>query len=287
MTKSRRKKFEDEELKPERWLVSYADFITLLFAFFVVMYAISSVNNEKYQGLSNALEQVFAHAQTLKVKEPIQIGEPPKVIQPIKLQNPTSEELAKRHQLSEKILQERRQLQAVADQFEQVLQLYVKEDLVEVKRHDFWIELQMNSELLFASGEAALSSKAYAVLKNVAEVIKPIPNFINIEGHTDNIPIETLEFPSNWDLSSARATSVVRQFQQFGISSLRLAAVGYGEFHPVADNTTIEGRRKNRRVIVLLISQAFARYGMTDSERANLLNIETEKENSVSGLSTH
>jgi chemotaxis protein MotB len=282
MTRSRRKKFEDEELKPERWLVSYADFITLLFAFFVVMYAISSVNNEKYQGLSNALEQVFSHAQTVKVKEPIQIGEPPKVIQPIKLKNPTSEELAKRHQLSERILQERRQLQSVANQFEQVLQPYVKEDLVEVKRHDFWVELQMNSELLFASGEAALSSKAYAVLKKVAEVVKPIPNFINIEGHTDNVPIETLEFPSNWDLSSARATSVVRQFEQFGISSLRLAAVGYGEFHPVADNTTIEGRKKNRRVIVLLISQAFARYGMTDSERADLLNIETEKQNSVS-----
>ncbi len=142
-----------------------------------------------------------------------------------------------------------------------------------MNRHDFWVELEMNSELLFLSGEAELSRKAIPVLRKVAEVVREIPNVINIEGHTDDIPIDTVEFPSNWDLSSARATAVVREFVQNRIPPKRLSAIGYGEFHPVADNSTEEGRFKNRRVVLVLMSQAFAKYGMSDQERANMLNL--------------
>ena len=277
----RKKNFFDESDNHERWLVSYADFVTLLFAFFVVMYSISSVNDTKYASLSEALDEAFSKAhKVLKVVDPIQIGSEPRTIQPIILDNPTTEEKKKQRKLSDEILKERRQLLMVSEQFEDVLQPYVENDLVEVKRNDFWIELEMNSQLLFLSGEAELSAKAVPVLRKIAEVIRRMPNVINIEGHTDDVPIDTIEFPSNWDLSSARATTVVREFIRNGISPKRLSAVGYGEFHPVADNNNIEGQNKNRRVVLVLMSQAFARYGMSDKKRAEVLNLNTSENSS-------
>ncbi len=275
MARSRRRvRNFDESDNHERWLVSYADFVTLLFAFFVVMYSISSINDTKYLNLSEALDDAFSsHKEVQKVIEPIQVGNEPKTLNPIILNIPATEEIEKERQLSEGVLKERRLLQFVSNQFEQVLQPYVDDDLVEVKRHDFWIELEMNSQLLFLSGEAELSNKAIPVLRKISEVVRLMPNVINIEGHTDNVPIDTLEFPSNWDLSAARATSVVREFINNGISPKRLSAVGYGEFHPVADNNNEEGRNKNRRVVLVLMSQAFARYGMSDENRAKALNL--------------
>ena len=275
MARRRRKKnLLDASDNHERWLVSYADFVTLLFAFFVVMYSISSVNDEKYESLSEALDEAFSTIRKVrKVIDPIQVGTVPTTIQPIRLDNPTTGEINKHRELSEEILKERRQLQLVSEQFQDVLQPYIENDLIEVKRHDFWIELEMNSQLLFLSGEAELSIKAIPVLKKIAEVIRRMPNVINIEGHTDNVPIDTVEFPSNWDLSSARATTVVREFVQNGISPKRLSAIGYGEFHPVADNNNEVGRNKNRRVVLVLMSQAFARYGMSDKKRAEVLNL--------------
>ncbi len=261
----------------ERWLVSYADFVTLLFALFVVLYALAIENEEKYEVLVEALGGAFSgDYQPLKVVDSVPVGEEPTTIKPITLDNPVVavEEQNNDHQiLSEEILKERKMLQMIAEQFEDVLQPFVENELVKVKRNDFWIELEMNSELLFLSGEAELSSKATPVLKKVSDLVRRMPNVINIEGHTDNMSIETLEFPSNWELSSARATAVVREFVKNGIAPKRLSAIGYGEFHPVADNNSKKGRLKNRRVVLVLMSQVFSRYGMSDKERAKLLNL--------------
>lgn len=282
----RNKKLVPEAENHERWLVSYADFITLLFAFFVVMYSISSVNEGKYKTLSDSLGSAFSNKQhqvnevtvdnpstPYHAVQPIQIGVTPTTIQPIELPHPTLEEVAKKHELSEDILRERRNLINASEQFEEVLSPFIDQDLVNVKKNDFWIELEMNSELLFASGDADLSNKAGPVLKKVAEIVRRMPNAINIEGHTDNKPINTAKFPSNWELSSARAASVVREFVNEGIDEARLSAIGYGEFHPIAENETDQGRFQNRRVVVVLMSHAFARYGANDAERARLLNI--------------
>lgn len=259
----------------ERWMVSYADFITLLFAFFVVMYAISSVNEGKYKTLSDALGEAFSNKeQQVNEIDPIQIGTPPTTIQPIPLENPeTTEDVEEKRKLSEEILKERKQLSEASGQFEQVLGPFIDDKLVAVKKNDYWIELEMNSEMLFLSGEAELSKKALPVLKKIVEVINPLPNMINIEGHTDDVPIDNIKFRSNWDLSSARATSVVHEFVKAGINPLRLSAIGYGEFHPIGDNKTEQGRFQNRRVVLVLMSQAFARYGANDEERAKLLNL--------------
>lgn len=275
----RRKRYIEEAEHQDRWMVSFADFITLLFAFFVVMYSISSVNKGKYETFSESLDEALFHnekaAKAIKVEttaEPIQVGAIPTRIQPIELPNlvtVTEEE----HQLSEEILEEKRRLNEVSDEFQRALQPFVESQLVGIKKHDFWVELEMNSELLFASGKAELSSKAIPVLAKVAEVVREVPNVINIEGYTDNVPISTGIYPSNWDLSSARATTVVKELVKNEIPPNRLSAVGYGEFHPVGDNNSEEGRFKNRRVVLVLMSQAFARYGMTDIQRAKALKL--------------
>jgi chemotaxis protein MotB len=270
----RRKKAQVDTNNQDRWMVSYADFVTLLFAFFVVMYSISSVNEGKYKTLSNSIGDAFSdNNQSSEVTETIPVGAPPTVVQPIPLDNPSSVEVEKRRELSDEILKERRALEQVSDQFQEVLAPFIDDKLVSVKKNDYWIELEMNSEMLFLSGEAELSKTVIPILSKVAEVIKPLPNVINVEGHTDNIPIVNVKFRSNWDLSSARATSVVHEFVKDGISPARLSAIGYGEFHPIAENKLEDGRFKNRRVVIVLMSQAFARYGANDEERAKLLNL--------------
>lgn len=269
----RRRKPEQELEHHDRWMVSYADFVTLLFAFFVVMYSISSVNKGKYETFSESLDQALFHNQNVqKTTEPIQIGQIPTTVQPIELPNLAT---AEERELSEEILQEKRRLDDVSEKFQDALQPYVENKLVGIKKHDFWVELEMNSELLFASGKADLSSKAQSVLTKVAELVRDVPNVINVEGYTDDVPISNGFFPSNWDLSSARATSVVKELVKNNIPAARLSAVGYGEFHPIAENKDEEGRFKNRRVVLVLMSQAFARYGMSDTERAKALNFTT------------
>lgn len=266
-----RKNFLDEDDNHERWLVSYADFVTLLFAFFVLMYSVSSVNNFEYENLSDALEEAFTNEKVEKSVENFPESSEPVVttIEPEISDEPATME---KRDLSEEILKERRLLQQISENFEEVLQPYIENDLVKVIRNDFWIELEMNSELLFLSGEAEFSNRALPILEKIADLVRRMPNIINVEGHTDNMPIRTMQFSSNWELSSARATSVVREFVNYGISPKRLAAIGYGEHHPVAENITEDSRKQNRRVVLVLMSRAFARYGMSDEERAKLLN---------------
>lgn len=276
MARYKRRIFEDPDNR-DRWMVSFADFITLLFAFFVVMYSISSVNKGKYETFSESLDQALFHNEkALKVSDPIQIGTTPTTVQPIELPNLLT---AEERELSEEIVQEKRRLEEVSQAFQNALQPFVDSQLVGIKKYDFWVELEMNSELLFASGKAELSAKAIPVLQKVAETVRNVPNVINVEGYTDNIPISTGNFPSNWDLSSARATSVVKELIKNNIPPTRMSAVGYGEFHPIADNKDEAGRFKNRRVVLVLMSQAFARYGMTDDERAKALNFASPETN--------
>ena len=182
-------------------------------------------------------------------------------IKPVVLDHFITAEELRDVEISKEVLEERRRLGRIAEQFASALESFIDDDLVEVKKNDLWVEIEIKSRLLFASGDAALQSKAAPVLKKISEVLQTTSNVIYVEGHTDNIPIETIEFPSNWDLSSARAVSVARELVNDGINPARLAAVGYGDNHPIADNKTAEGRFKNRRVTLVLISNSLARYG--------------------------
>ena len=239
---ARRRRPEEPE-NNERWLVSYADFITLLFAFFVVMYSISSLNEGKYKILSESLDGVFN--QPDRAIKPIPIGEErPRTTLPSESQvdEPDGNSSPNPIDPLESIMQSMRD--AFAD--------LIGSNQLTVRGNELWVEIELNSSLLFPSGDALPNDAAFGLLEKVAEILAPFDNPIRVEGFTDNLPISTDKYPTNWELSAARAGSVVRMLAADGVSPERLAAVGYGEFQPVADNATAEGRARNRRVVLVI-----------------------------------
>ncbi len=277
---ARKKRIEEHE-NHERWLVSYADFITLLFAFFVVMYSISSVNEGKYRVLSDSM--VAAFQDPARSLAPIQVGNPLRsssqsksildhnrqIIELFKVPLPDeSEEQTddRQSQPEPQTLQDQtgdedldETAQQLADSIEAAMADLVDDGLIDVRRDKRWIEVEIKSSILFNSGSAELSVKSIPVLRKLAEKIMPLDNVTHVEGFTDNIPISNFEFISNWELSASRAASVVHLFTRLGIDPQRMAAIGYGEFRPVASNATPEGRAKNRRVVLVIMSGSDAR----------------------------
>ncbi len=268
--RSRKKKPAEEYENHERWLVSYADFITLLFAFFVVMYSISSVNEGKYRVLSDSI--ISAFHDPLRSMDPIQVGNLVRVRPQERLNNdrnwsviPVIQQpfpLPRPIKKSNKAEQLDEASQKLADDIEQSLNELVNDDLVKVRRKKNWIEVEIKSSILFSSGSSALSETSLPVLDKIADKLKSFESTINVEGFTDNIPIHNTLFPSNWELSAARAASVVRLFARLGIEPGRLAAIGYGEFRPIAGNDTEDGRSRNRRVVLVIKSGSVPRFGV-------------------------
>jgi chemotaxis protein MotB len=148
-------------------------------------------------------------------------------------------------------------------QVQNAMQALIDAKLVTVRRENMWLEIEINTDILFPSGSGAFAAQAEPVLDKLGEVLKPFPNPIRVEGHTDDRPIRTSAFPSNWELSAARAASVVHQFTKQGIDPLRLEIVGFGEFHPRQPNDSADGRNANRRVAILVLEQVAPGAAMT------------------------
>jgi chemotaxis protein MotB len=237
-----RKRYDDEETgeSHDRWLISYADFITLLFAFFVVMYAISVVNVGKYKVLSDALGDAFG-------------GRPevPQASTNIE-QLPLTNLIARKR--VEAARRERERLNTLARELNASLAPLVKNGQVRVTQTARGVTVEINAKVLFQEGQAALGGEARATLGSVATLLRDDTHAIQVEGHTDNQPIANSAFPSNWELSSVRASSVVRLFIEGGVAQARLTAVGHGANLPVAPNTDEAGRARNRRVAVTILA---------------------------------
>jgi len=256
-----RKKQVEEDIHRDRWMVSYADFVTLLFAFFVVMYSVSSVNEGKFRVLSDSLLTAFSvEGRTL---EPIQVGELRRGTGPEAVQVIKRSEIADRVGFPASAAMKRvGEIEDAGDKPMKVLFEGLRasvatlsdRDLVKVHNNDFGVEIEISTSVLFKSGGTVLEEQSTPVLRRLASVLKPFPHDINVQGYTDNIPIQGNAFPSNWELSAARAASVVQLFARLGIQENRLSATGFGEFRPIADNATREGRSKNRRVIIFVPS---------------------------------
>src|SRR5271170_617880 len=262
---ARRKKHE-EHVNHEAWAIPYGDLVTLLFALFTVMYAMSSVNEGKFRVLSDAMIAAFNGAP--KSMQPLNVGEKeegkggdkplvgisPTVLLRIKEQKTsagagTISPVPVRREAANSggaLIRLEREVQ-------DAMQALIDAKLVTVRRESMWLEIEINTDILFPSGSGAFSPAAEAVLDKLADVLKPFPNPIRVEGHTDDRPIHTGAFPSNWELSAARAASVAHQFTKQGIDPLRLEIVGFGEFHPRQANSSAEGRNANRRVAVLIL----------------------------------
>jgi chemotaxis protein MotB len=255
-----RKKKHEEHMNHEAWAIPYGDLVTLLFALFTVMYAMSSVNEGKFRVLSDAMIAAFNGAP--KSMRPLNIGEPepgkggekpligitPTALIKIKSDDNTASPLPKppSADVPGSLIRMEREVQ-------DAMRALIDAKLITVKRESMWLEIEINTDILFPSGSGGFSSSAEPVLDKLAEVLKPFPNPIRVEGHTDDRPIHTGAFPSNWELSAARAASVVHQFTKQGVDPLRLEIVGFGEFHPRQPNSSAEGRNANRRVAVLVL----------------------------------
>lgn len=248
----RRRRSPDDLHNRERWLVSYADFITLLFAFFVVMYSVSSVNEGKYKVLSDTLEGIFNAPRRAehpiakpRPKPPPRAGQIPRdqIVTPIAEAPRNREGIEKRRSA---------ELKNIANQFAAKFDALMSQGLVTVHTSDQWIEVSLRNSLLFGSGEADPHYDAFPVVDKIASILKDHDNAVLVEGFTDNMPISTDRFPSNWELSAARAATIVRLLSAEGVDPERMAAVGYGQFQPIARNDTPEGRRRNRRVVILI-----------------------------------
>jgi chemotaxis protein MotB len=260
---SKRRKRTQDHVNHERWIVSYADFITLLFAFFVVMYSISSVNEGKYRVLSQTLNDAFQ--ETNRSLEPIQVGELNRnssntiaseqdsaLIQTEQLQGPGTYQEQSLN-MDEMPISEAQRLSFLAATIEDMLSDYVDQELVDVSFTEDRVIINMKDKMLFPSASAHLSRTAVKALRSISRVLDTVPNQIQVEGNTDNRPINTEEFPSNWELSAARAASVVHLMTRMGIEPQRMSAIGYAEHRPVADNSTESGRAKNRRVSLIIM----------------------------------
>lgn len=249
--RTRRKRHEDHE-NHERWLVSYADFITLLFAFFVVMYAISSINEGKYRVLSDALLNAFRNAPSsinpVEFETRLSPGSGTQPIKAAPVKRPDSEP-------DPRLRKQTESMKKIAQDLLQVMAPLIKEGQVRVTQSQRGVTIEINAAVLFPPGSATLQGEPVKVLAAVAKLLAQVPNKIQVEGHTDDSPINTALYPSNWELSTARAASVVRLFEANGVSPDRLVAVGYADNRPLAPNTDEQNRARNRRVTLLVIAE--------------------------------
>ncbi len=281
-----RRKRSEEEPNHEAWAIPYGDLVTLLMAFFVVMYAISSVDDGKYRVLSESLVEAF---RPQMVVDPIQVGEVTaarertlqdlRALVPIEVQpglvedGPQAIDMAFSSVLDDAAPDAGMQeflddLADTAHEIEQAMAEWIDEGELQVNRQAYWLEIEISSRVLFPSGSATLNPEAEALLEDVGEILAPRVSRIHVEGHTDNVPIRTEVYPSNWELSSGRAAAVVSLFEEVGVDPENLVALGYGEHRPVASNATPEGRAENRRVSVVVLPGARPRAaGVQEPER--------------------
>ncbi|CAG1065618.1 Motility protein B [uncultured bacterium] len=232
---ARKKKHEEHE-NHERWLVSYADFITLLFAFFTSMYAISSVNEGKFRILSESLAIAFNPTMFTSTK----LQEGPRFVK--EQRSHVSDEF------KDMFTNNYQKIQAALHELEADKKLTL---IAEENR----ITIRISESMLFEPGTDKILKEGLPVIDEVASVLRELPNSIRVEGHTDNIPVNTERFPSNWDLSSSRAISILKYFiGQHGYDPRKLSALGFGEYRPVDTNDTPSGRFKNRRVDIMVLN---------------------------------
>lgn len=265
----------EDHLNHEAWAIPYGDLVTLLLALFVVMYSMSAINEGKFRVASASLKEAFSGKPTsprpFEIGPGAPAGEPkPSVLPgtpprpPLRgsgislrkmLAGPEAQRVEQDAGQAELASQrERRQLAQMADEVHTAMGDLIAQKLVVVRRYEQWLEVEIQTDLLFASGSAQLGSAAGEVLDRLAEVLGEFDNHLRIEGHTDNVPISTREFPSNWELSSARAASVVHRFMAHGVDPHRMAVLGLAEYVPAVENVDEASRNRNRRVVIVVLA---------------------------------
>lgn len=228
-----KRRVENEKDNNDRWLLTYSDLITLLMIFFVVMYAISSVDAQKYQVLSESFGEVFgASGQTSGAGVQVSVS-------------PTDGE-------TDKVDPE---LVAAANQIMELIKEKNLQDKVSVNIDERGVVVGLMNTVLFDPGSAQIKPDAVPTLVAIGQIANGVHNYIRVEGNTDDVPQNSAQFPSNWELSVIRATEVLKlMIDQSGVAANKISAVGYGEYRPSVPNTSVENRSKNRKVDIVILS---------------------------------
>lgn len=243
------------------WMVTYSDLATLLLIFFILLFAFSDLDMERFQKFSDSFrnrQMIDYHPSLVPLESPGRIQEFNDSTEQGNLQErPLSGSEQKRRteleRLGEKELENQRELAEVL----RVVNVFLKENnlqgVVTATKNERGVVLVLQDKVLFHSGEAEILPDALPLLDRVADLIDRLPNRMIVEGHTDNVPMSSYRYPSNWELSSARASQVVRYFiEQKNLEPSRFMAIGYAEYMPVAENDTDVGRQQNRRVVIII-----------------------------------
>lgn len=251
-----RRKRLDHHVNHERWLVSYADFITLLFAFFVVLYASSQVDKRKVGKLAVAIQVAFQQLgvfETSNTQIPLSDSEQVPFSQVQVVEN--SEKTTDFEHFVQPMKGVLSPMKNIQSELEKALAEEIKSKIVDVRLRRDGVVVSLREVGFFESGSATMRASSKGAIDRLAAILASRSEFLRIEGHTDNIPIHNKRFDSNWELSSARATEMVKLFiERYHIDSARLSAAGYAEFHPVSQNETPEGRALNRRVDIVILN---------------------------------
>jgi len=273
MYRSRRRYEEPEAASLDRWLVSYADYVTLMFALFVVLYSLAIAKEEKFKTISSSLAQVFEKpvaAQTgVKGPDLLTDNQPKSDYQQFgtSLETATGPELvadAKEQPTLQKP-QFGNPLVSLQNQLTQSLANLIEKGVAKVENDEDWLTIQLNSGLLFPSGSGVQTASASVLLTEIVAILNQSSNIIRVRGYTDNQTMSNEIYASNWELSMARATAILRELQRLGVQPERMAAEGYGEFAPFADNATAEGRAENRKVVIAISKLAARPVSSTNS----------------------
>lgn len=237
----------------ERWLVSYADFITLLFAFFVVMFATAKTDTTKAQAVSDSVKRAL-QGESLPATISILLGGRSDVKIPGKGQKPGEGE-AKLDALNTSGMTLAELLPILSSE----LQQEIRSGRLALRMSSRGITISFTQAALFPSGEDEIAADFYPTIQKLAGAMNKVSNPIRAEGHTDSIPIHNSRFRSNWELSAARSIALVQLFTQYGVARDRLSIAGYADTAPIDNNDTEEGRQKNRRVDIVILNESGAR----------------------------
>lgn len=249
------------DVNHDRWLVSYADFVTLLFAFFVVPYASAQIDKQRASRLSDAINSAFQQLGIFE-KDSHKPGEiDPGISLPSAVNG--AQDLSRWAPAGQEKLgpeQKKENFNAIRSELENALAAEIARNEVALHMEADGLVVSLREAGFFDSGSATIKPGAEAAFARVANILREHSCAVRIEGHTDNVPIHTSQFASNWELSTARSTSLVKALiEQYGVSSERLSAAGYAEFHPAAGNDTAKGRQLNRRVDVVILTSPHQR----------------------------
>ena len=221
------------------WIVTFSDLMSLLLTFFILLFSFASIEEQKFKKLLESLRDAFGVQQVPEAgtREGLEM-----------IKSDVEEQVMAVDELGGLVQKEMQEIQSQVEEFVMKNRLQGK---VEVRTGDRGAVIVISDVVIFPVGEAEFNPEAYPILEKMAELLKQFPYKVRVEGHTDNVPIQTNRYPSNWELSTARAARIVRYFISKGIDPNRLSAEGFAHYRPIADNSTLEGRAKNRRVEIV------------------------------------